>query len=570
MEERRIVTLELGQELRASSEQLTSHVRLYAATGEPRAEDAYQAVLDERSGKTPRQKNRHVAPGERRALLDLMKEHGVTSSELALVDEANRLSNELVPLEVEAMNAVKGLFKDQQGQFTLTKAPDKDFAISLVFGPAYQSSVAKIMAPLDTFVLRLNERTNQEVRAVMDKVRLNELVVTACLVLMAVLAVISAAYSRLRVSAPLAETTQFASRVAEGDLSSTINPGTANEIGTLRTMLNNMVGHLRERIEEVEQTSRQAQAKEQEAVAATAEAETALGRAREAASHMNAVAARLENVVKRLSEAAAELDVRISQSEKGAGDQAARIAETATAMDEMNATVFTVASNAGHAAEVSGEARQKALSGAQAVQDVVSGMNVLQEQSAQLKEDMLKLGNQAEGIGQIMIVISDIADQTNLLALNAAIEAARAGDAGRGFAVVADEVRKLAEKTMSATSQVGDAVRGIQEGARRNIINMERSVESITDVTDLARQSGASLGQIVELAQEAAKEVDGITIASAEQNRTSDSITEAMGEINNISQATLISMREAAGVVEELGSQMRELSELTEALMQRG
>ena len=65
----------------------------------------------------------------------------------------------------------------------------------------------------------------------------------------------------------------------------------------------------------------------------------------------------------------------------------------------------------------------------------------------------------AEGIGRIMNVISDIADQTNLLALNAAIEAARAGDAGRGFAVVADEVRKLAEKTMTATKEVGDAIR---------------------------------------------------------------------------------------------------------------
>ncbi len=47
-----------------------------------------------------------------------------------------------------------------------------------------------------------------------------------------------------------------------------------------------------------------------------------------------------------------------------------------------------------------------------------------------------ELGTQAEGISQVITVITDIADQTNLLALNAAIEAARAGEAGRGFALL--------------------------------------------------------------------------------------------------------------------------------------
>ena len=40
-----------------------------------------------------------------------------------------------------------------------------------------------------------------------------------------------------------------------------------------------------------------------------------------------------------------------------------------------------------------------------------------------LKQEMSHLGAQAQNIGQVMNVISDIADQTNLLALNAAIEA---------------------------------------------------------------------------------------------------------------------------------------------------
>lgn len=168
-----------------------------------------------------------------------------------------------------------------------------------------------------------------------------------------------------------------------------------------------------------------------------------------------AAAERLEAVINVVSSASQQLSAQIEQSGRGAEEQAARMTETSTAMDEMNSTVLEVARNAGKAAEVSSETKQRAEAGAQIVHSAVNSIQDVQRQSVQLKEDMGVLEGHAQSINNIMAVISDIADQTNLLALNAAIEAARAGDAGRGFAVVADEVRQPGGKNHGFDSRCG-------------------------------------------------------------------------------------------------------------------
>ncbi|MDP3428052.1 MAG: methyl-accepting chemotaxis protein, partial [Humidesulfovibrio sp.] len=228
--------------------------------------------------------------------------------------------------------------------------------------------------------------------------------------------------------------------------------------------------------------------------------------------------------------------------------------------------VLEVARSASQAADSSHEARGKAQEGAKIVAQVVSGIGTIQTVSQAMKEDMGMLGKQAEGIGAIMNVISDIADQTNLLALNAAIEAARAGDAGRGFAVVADEVRKLAEKTMTATKEVGDAISAVQHGARKNLENVARAAATIEEATTLAHQSGAALKEIVRLVEVSSDQVRSIATASEQQSAASEEINRSIEDINRVSSETASAMNLSALAVGELVRQAGALRGLIERM----
>jgi methyl-accepting chemotaxis protein len=360
-----------------------------------------------------------------------------------------------------------------------------------------------------------------------------------------------------------------AGAIAGGNLNVVFRPVRGQ--GGVYGVLVNMVKTLEEKIAEAETKSQQAAVEADNACKATLEAEQAKGQAEQARQQgMLHAAEQLVDVAQIISTASEELSAQVEQSSKGSEIQARRVGETATAMEQMNATVLEVAKNAAMAAQTSDEAKAKAEDGASVVGQVVQGISQVQKQTTELKDDMSKLGAQAEAIGRIMNVISDIADQTNLLALNAAIEAARAGEAGRGFAVVADEVRKLAEKTMAATKEVGEAISGIQDGTRRNIGNVDRAVDMITQANTLAAKSGQALGEIVTLVERTADQVRSIATSAEEQSASSEEINRAIEDINRVSSETSEAMTQSAQAVTELAEQALALKSLIENMQNSG
>ncbi|MCD7984034.1 MAG: methyl-accepting chemotaxis protein, partial [Desulfovibrio sp.] len=142
----------------------------------------------------------------------------------------------------------------------------------------------------------------------------------------------------------------------------------------------------------------------------------------------------------------------------------------------------------------------------------------------------------------------------------------RAGEAGRGFAVVADEVRKLAEKTMSATTEVGAAIENIQQSTRRNMEHVDRAVTSIEEVTGLAHTSGDRLRDIVEITTLSTDMVRAIATASEQQSASTAQINETVEAVDNTLKDVAMTIADANNAAKQLNGQMSEIRQLMDRL----
>jgi methyl-accepting chemotaxis protein len=289
----------------------------------------------------------------------------------------------------------------------------------------------------------------------------------------------------------------------------------------------------------------------------------ALGRAiNEMLESMCGVISAIRNSSEHVASAATQLMSTSEQIATGAEEVAAQAGTVATASEEMSATSNDIARNCTMAAEASQQSSDSAHSGAQVVQEAITGMGIIAERVRSTSKTIEALGARSEQIGDIVGTIEDIADQTNLLALNAAIEAARAGEQGRGFAVVADEVRALAERTAKATREIGGMIKTIQAETSEAVRSMEEGVVEAEKGASSAEKSGEALKEIIDHINEVAMQVSQIATAAEQQTATTGEVTSNIQQITDVVHQTARGAEDTSGAAAQLAQQAQELQAL--------
>lgn len=348
---------------------------------------------------------------------------------------------------------------------------------------------------------------------------------------------------------PLHRIAIVANEIAAGNLSLRLKMKGKDEIAQIADCLDHMVDVLSVKISEADRSAAVAREQTETVRASLAELTDKEKRIAQILDTMHETSGKALLLAAELDQEATQLISSAGTARVGSDTQQQHLEEISVSMTQMSQAVGDIARSASAAAESAASTLEKAHLGSKVVVRSVDSIQQVNAVASRLQKDMEELGVQANSIGQVMNVISDIADQTNLLALNAAIEAARAGDAGRGFAVVADEVRKLAEKTMQATQEVGSKIASIQQSVAAGVSNMAKASEAMNVSTDLVRESGQALQEIVDLAGLNTGNAHNIAAAADEHAVAATSILSNLEEITSIARQTATGMHSAVILV---------------------
>lgn len=235
---------------------------------------------------------------------------------------------------------------------------------------------------------------------------------------------------------------------------------------------------------------------------------------------------------------------------KGSNNQTRATKSVSTAAENISHAIGTTSKSIQYVADAVMKSREVAEHGAETIKQTLQHMENIQTTVGESSATIKQMASYSQQVGEIVIKIKDIASLTNLLALNASIEASRAGEHGRGFAVVADEVRKLAEKSETATREIANIIKAVQNNINSMVDSMEVTIKRVQEGSELVSRSGSALDQLFTTEASLQEPIDEMVKANSSIIPAMNDLKEAVDQVSTVIQNNLTNTQEVTTNVE--------------------
>ena len=479
---------------------LTNEVRAYASTGNQEHYDNYWNEVNTL-------KNRDIG-------VAAMQEIGITNEEQKMIDDMYGLTNQLVPLEEQAMKQVQ--------------AGEQSAAVDYVYGEEYKDSITKINALKEQFLATLDERTLQEVDALTHSSSMIQFLMVIALAMVGTLQLISMWVIRRKILRPVIAVRDQMGEISQGNLSAEFGfRSDTSEIGMLVASIHETKGELRKYISDIDnKLSEMAQGNMNLSIDSSYRGEflPIQDAMRQILDGLNDALSRIHQTAGKVSDRSERMAVSAQTLSDGAVQQAAAVEELSAGIQDISGQVKRTSKDADNA-------RKSAV-------ETESQLAVCSQKMDALSSAIADISESSDQISGIIKTIEDISFQTNILALNASVEAARVGAAGKGFAVVANEVQQLAAKSAESAKNITDL-----------IVN---SVRLVQYGTSLSGETMTALTNVVSSSRQSAELVEHIADSAKQQAESLSQLTEGMENISAVVQTNANTAEESASSAQEL------------------
>ncbi len=505
-EERFLLTYNANRFMNGSA-YLTNEVRAFASTGDQEHYDNYWNEVN-----TLKNRDKGV---------EAMEKIGITKEEQSMIQEMSSLSNNLVPLEEEAMKQV------QAGQ--------REEALSYVYGEEYKAVITEINGLKEEFLTTLDGRAAARVEQLGQRADMIKTGMMAAMVIVAVMQISSMIITRIRILRPVIAVRDQMGEISRGNLSAefSLRPDTS-EIGTLVQSIHETKQELKRYISDInEKLAQMAEGKMDLTIGSDYRGEfrPIQEAMKQILNGLNGALSRITVTAEQVSEESRHMNAGAQTLSNGATQQAAAVEELSASIQELSKQVDSTSEDAS-------DARQSS-------EDTAMQLQLCSEKMQELTTAMEDISKSSQQIGGIIKTIEDISFQTNILALNAAVEAARAGTAGKGFAVVAEEVQTLANKSAVSAQNITELI--------------EASMHLVEKGTALSADTMEALMGGVAGSQKSTELISRIASSAMQQADSLKQLTQGMDLIAEVVQTNALTAEESANSAEGLYGQAEEL-----------